>query len=110
MKKLLGVAFVCLLGLTACGGSDEDPLEDSTRSTKIAVAATSVAIAKMDGYLDAAGRRQIEELIDLCREDPEAESDGKTIRQELEDLSSEVLGLDAELSMRLMTISSNDCK
>ncbi len=108
MRRALGVAVVCVLMFAAgCGGVAE---LDSAEMATVSQARSATDTAALDGSLKPGDEKKFEDLIILCRKNPLAEADGKSMREVLTELAPRLKSVDPQLSSKLERIAAYGCK
>ena len=95
---------------------DQQQLQEATQNAQIAgweEAFSSAALADSEIGVDRHYLRSsnaVDALIALCRENPDATYDGRTMRQVVEDGANTLRGVDSDLSRSLQLVASNGCQ
>lgn len=103
---IIGTAATAALLLSSCGQAKLAP-DDAYR---VAVAEQSFAHTVLDGSSYGQTLRSVDYLIRLCRRDPDALYEKRTVKQVVEDSANELRDYQHELAADLDRVLDDGCR
>ncbi len=111
LHSLLGLALVGAVAIVGCGGdgsTDAGPISDKD-AQKVSNAEMAFSFTILDGSYYGQTLDGVDNLIEICRKDPKATYEDRTMLQVVEDAANELRGYQGDLSDSLELVARNKC-